>query len=512
MRGGGWRVPLPPPPSAKRVKRGLEIIHSDLLFSSFCSLPSIYTRIPAKPSRRSHRSSSPRRMQTIPQLPIEVLSHITALISPPYHPVPDEDEAESSTPPDYILDALDPHPIPPYGPINTIAAFSRSSHGLLEASRPWLWEDVDVRSGRGWLAVVNALTEEVADQPPIPLSLLAEDAALTAQKEFPIPLHPHPGGIPLSPISPEAQLLPELEPMAQNAGQDQSSHELYASASSSGAIQQPGPSLIGLHTNEEYFDPSAPHRPFSPCLLTPPGSRNSSPRPDLIRHHTLTPTSSQAGRDYSPASSGSEASHPGLSRHNTITASLPLAFANSRAAAAARLRGRSRSPRRSVGFDTEGISAVLERSRSASAHGSVRISSTGTWPKRFPLERRRSSLSRARTMSDGGYEEDDEAEEEDDVVSELAPLTPSKVQSILSPTRTDLTFDESQSNCNPELLPPPGPYIRHLSFNNFRTIGSGRTQDEAVRGRFVTAGRMEGVIKVSIERSSWANFSRTVQT
>lgn len=46
-----------------------------------------------------------------------------------------------------------------------------------------------------------------------------------------------------------------------------------------------------------------------------------------------------------------------------------------------------------------------------------------------------------------------------------------------------------------DLLPPPGPYIRHISFTNFRTIGSRRTQDEAVRGRYVTAGRLEGVIK-----------------
>jgi hypothetical protein len=60
----------------------------------------------------------------------------------------------------------------------------------------------------------------------------------------------------------------------------------------------------------------------------------------------------------------------------------------------------------------------------------------------------------------------------------------------------ELMEDEHWLNCNPELLPPPGPYIRHLSFTNFRTIGSRRTQDEAVRGRFVTAGRLEGVIKV----------------
>lgn len=54
-----------------------------------------------------------------------------------------------------------------------------------------------------------------------------------------------------------------------------------------------------------------------------------------------------------------------------------------------------------------------------------------------------------------------------------------------------------RETANADLLPPPGPYIRHLNFTNFRTIGSRRSQEEAVRGRFVTAGRLEGVIKVS---------------
>lgn len=65
----------------------------------------------------------------------------------------------------------------------------------------------------------------------------------------------------------------------------------------------------------------------------------------------------------------------------------------------------------------------------------------------------------------------------------------------------DHDHDELFCNVNPELLPPPGPYIRHLNFTNFRTIGSRRTQDEAVRGRFVTAGRLEGVLKVNNRRN-----------
>ncbi len=38
---------------------------------------------------------------------------------------------------------------------------------------------------------------------------------------------------------------------------------------------------------------------------------------------------------------------------------------------------------------------------------------------------------------------------------------------------------ENWLNVNPDLLPPPGPYIRHINFANFRTIGSRRTQEEA---------------------------------
>ncbi|WOO86354.1 uncharacterized protein LOC62_08G009833 [Vanrija pseudolonga] len=41
---------------------------------------------------------------------------------------------------------------------------SVDSFHVLEAARPWLWENVDVLSGRGWLSVVNALTEEVEDK------------------------------------------------------------------------------------------------------------------------------------------------------------------------------------------------------------------------------------------------------------------------------------------------------------------------------------------------------------
>ena len=446
----------------------------------------------------------------LPALPIEVLSQIAALVPDAYHPAADDASSRSPTPPHHILDALDPYPAQEHTAPNTISALSRSSQQLLEASRPWLWEDVDVRSGRGWLAVVNALTEEVGDQPAAESSITIEGLPLKALAD--LPLHSHAYQLPVTPISPdhEPQVLPAVDAHvafeAMNAGYGY----FHASAPNQGypAPYNPGPTTNALGAAGLTFPMEGPQTPtlhsYSPpqpphasLLLTPPGSRGSSPHPGLTRQDTIRGDSPAARTDSSGSGSARDL---GLSRHSTITSSSPLpsSLATARAAAIARLRGRSRSPRRSVGFDTEGISAVLERSRSASAHGhgSRDFSPGGSWPRRIPLERRRSSLSRARTWAETGFDDDDE---EDDIVTELSP---SKLQAALTPPSANKEelddFDDLQSNCNPELLPPPGPYIRHLSFNNFRTIGSRRTQDEAVRGRYVTAGRLEGVIKVSL--------------
>jgi hypothetical protein len=90
---------------------------------------------------------------------------------------------------------------------------------------------------------------------------------------------------------------------------------------------------------------------------------------------------------------------------------------------------------------------------------------------------------------------DDDDDEDEEMEDELMPLAKRRVSFMEE--RSPSVEEEIWENVNPELLPPPGPYIRHISFTNFKTIGSRRTQEEAVRGRFVTAGRLEGVIKVS---------------
>lgn len=389
-----------------------------------------------------------RRMgDQVPELPLEVLSVIASLIPPPYYPGPTEPRLRPQ-PPSHVVEALDPRTPPLTHPTKILSFFSRSSHQLLEASRPWLWEDVDVRSGRGWLSVVNALTEEVMHE--------EEDAVETSKVEpkglgMDIDMKPTSilkDGMPPTPISPVRHLedLPEDGPVQLDSSIDGPS-ESQLDAQGMDVDNAPGPSK-GLPPRSLSYSYSPPQQDHPSMLLTPPGSRTASPSP--------------------------------------ISAPKPLpqrpsALKSPVTTATAKLRGRSRSPRRSINFDTEGISAVLDRSRSVSAHP----------PKRIPLERRRSSLSRARTMAEM---EDDEDEEMDD---ELMPLAKRSVSFTGEREVSPPVQEEVWENVNPELLPPPGPYIRHISFTNFKTIGSRRTQEEAVRGRFVTAGRLEGVIKVS---------------
>jgi hypothetical protein len=72
--------------------------------------------------------------------------------------------------------------------------------------------------------------------------------------------------------------------------------------------------------------------------------------------------------------------------------------------------------------------------------------------------------------------------------------------------------DWEVSSCQWEAPPQtvtPGQYIRHLSFANFRTTGTRRTQEEAVRGKFVTGGRLEGVLKVGPALSTKLQAWRT---
>ena len=47
----------------------------------------------------------------------------------------------------------------------------------------------------------------------------------------------------------------------------------------------------------------------------------------------------------------------------------------------------------------------------------------------------------------------------------------------------------------------PGRFVRHIDFNHFRTIGMRRSIEEGVSSRFVTAERLEVILKVSLDRT-----------
>ena len=445
----------------------------------------------------------------VPELPLDVLSQIAALVSPPYHPPSEYDAPDSPTPPPFVLDALDPHPPNLPYPNNTLSALSKASHRLLEASRPWLWEEVDVRSGGGWLAVVNALTEEV------PGSGERTPMEITMKRKYPSSLGKRTPVTPLSPAIPaaDAHVTPNTIPGGTNHYSPNPTAFPFPYTPPNSTPSQS--SALGVQ-----FPASPPQPSHAALLLTPPGSRGTSPNPafqPIIYEASMAlqraGSSSQGSEsDERPYESQREHSSSGehgaqLSRCNTIATSAPnsnskpgiLSTPHSR-----KLRGRSRSPHGRVGFDTASISGVIERSRSASAHRSPddRTPRDG-WPRRVTLERRRSSLSRSRVRSQYDCDDEkgatDEEDEEDDIITPMSPpktyTMPTRIPAVQPLTEQPAEEEEAFENVNPELLPTPGPYIRHLSFNNFRTIGSRRTLDEAVRGRYVTGGRLEGVIK-----------------
>ncbi|ODN84553.1 hypothetical protein L202_00481 [Cryptococcus amylolentus CBS 6039] len=382
-----------------------------------------------------------------PDLPLDVLCNVVALVPPPFYAAPPPLEP-SPTPPNELIANLDPSPHPAQTDGQCISALTRASSCLLEAARPWLWEHVDVKGGRGWLAIVNALTEEVIEQDVEQLTPLGGSVGGGSDGT---------GSGGQTPVTgPEA-----LRHPGAIAAQ---SMQAYASPPSSATMPFPVNSSAGPMMASG-FSSSPPQPSHIHQLLTPPTSRTSSPAPGQQPNSPAVSVSGSGSdrAEHSPS--------PGPSSISSATRT--------------KLRGRSRSPRRTVGFETQGIHAVLERSRSAS-DGSQRPPGGNT----RGFLHRRTSLSRSRTWHDSPG--DDEEEEEDD---EIMPLVTPPVKPPKTGVITPRVTPEDRENANPELLPPPGPYIRHLSFTNFRTIGARRSQEEAVKYRFVTAGRLEGVIK-----------------
>ncbi|KAL1407663.1 hypothetical protein Q8F55_007096 [Vanrija albida] len=343
---------------------------------------------------------------------------------------------------------------------------------VLEATRPWLWENVDVLSGRGWLSVVNALTEEVEDK-----------------------LDEEPG----EPEDVEARLAEAFVGHENAASGSSSEGSGSANGSAHGTPKSPFDAAFGRHTDMLPDTPATSASSSTSVPPIPPASFGQQPptiapsqplplplglgkgKPPLQRSVTINAQVAEAFIESvrnEPMSAG-HASHRFGPTPQPRRLSMLITPPGSRnnSPAGPRLRGRSRSPRRGLDFSTEGITSVLQRSLSLSLPGDQR-----------PFARH-SSLSHSRVFRD------DEQDEDLDVGHRESLMAGMRTPPNLESPPAEPTEEDPTPNVNPELLPPPGPYIRHLSFTNFRTIGSRRSQDEAVRGRYVTAGRLEGVIK-----------------
>ena len=65
-----------------------------------------------------------------------------------------------------------------------------------------------------------------------------------------------------------------------------------------------------------------------------------------------------------------------------------------------------------------------------------------------------------------------------------------------------LLFSSLRATTVPPVYDPrPGRFVRHIDFNHFRTIGMRRSIEEGVSSRYVTAERLEGILKVSPGRN-----------
>lgn len=392
-------------------------------------------------------------------LPIEVLSLVASLVSPPFY-LPPPPAEPSSKPPAHIVESLDPKPAPQQTSSQAVSALTKCNAHVLEATRPWLWENVDVRSGRGWLAVVDALTEEVVDA--------VDDEQMSEVMHHDTPVFVDTPPSPRSPDqSPGGGLGFRPHPHHHMTPPDVGTSASAAAAAAAAAAQQPS-------------------QPQEMVPSVPVGTAMRDPRENLGLMRSVTINDQVSKAYYSDKGQWTHERTRTMSPPQPRRLSMLITPPGSRnTSPSARLRGRSRSPRRNLVFE-EGISSVLARSF-------AQRSFSGSLPHGQRPLIRQSSLSLSRTAHAVLEESDDE---------DCDPGNHQFMQALRTPPKEPVDLPEHKAaeeevhdNVNPDLLPPPGPYIRHLSFTNFRTIGSRRSQDEAVRGRYVTAGRLEGVIK-----------------
>lgn len=224
------------------------------------------------------------------------------------------------------------------------------------------------------------------------------------------------------------------------------------------------------------------------------------------------------GRQTSPASagsgSGSTAPSANLARVAYLPALLtPPASRQVSPAPAPRLRSRSRSQSHS-----------RSRSRGQPVGAGRRDLSPERAVRPGGMLRRASTLRRTSTAESAVDEEDaDEAELGERSMGGIIQRLNSMSEHVVGTERLQVAYDQARrgrrrndeerdildyfgedwrhgvQELDDEVFEvdsdTPGPLIKHLSFANFRTTGTRRTQEEAVRGKFVTGGRLEGVLK-----------------
>jgi hypothetical protein len=117
--------------------------------------------------RTSSQNSVAKQPTTIESLPIEVLSHTFSLLPPAFYPSGHESHQPApSHPLQPSPDTLDPQSATKESAVarQTLHSVVQVNRAFRDAARPWLWEDVDVYGGRGWLSVVQGLVEEVGGE------------------------------------------------------------------------------------------------------------------------------------------------------------------------------------------------------------------------------------------------------------------------------------------------------------------------------------------------------------
>lgn len=429
--------------------------------------------------------------KTVTDLPSELLSHVFRCLHQPSHPNPPSIDP--------------PHIYPTESEVirNALAAACLVNKNFNELAKPFLWQDVSVASGRGWMAVVETLMEEVRDEQEdergamIMRGIETSGGSMGGSTGLPDrgrdlgPRGDHRARISFAPDELTFSTARPPDPLVYH--EDEESQEVEMLSPESDSSNDPTtPTSAALLVEPYTYTHSTPlshslpgfaraaQQPKSsylPSILTPPKTRQQSP----VRLRSRSSRSRSRSRSFNnttvnppiPPSRTGRAS--GLQRSETI----PVTSKE-------HSTSRSRSRAREEPY-VETIASRLSNFADSFLNGNdekgkERAMSDITSPPRL-LRMNSDDRGRSRGRSSGtehsNINEDMEWTFDDSALS------------------WDGDGEEVEDNREEGMMvETPGRYIQVLSFSNFRTTGTYRTLEEAVRGKFVTSGRVEGVLKV----------------